>query len=120
MKAALALLAAAPLIAVQPDEAPAPLALDNPSYQEPARQWRSIEDAGPQSDNCRDTIRHVREANGQPAFRKENAVPGEPLLIAAVDQRIDGCSVMVMRQNTGDVRPLPPPHERPAKLIPAR
>ena len=120
MKAALALLAAAPLIAVQPDEAPAPLPLDMPSYQQPARQWRSVEDATPTSANCRDTIRHVREANGQPALRKDNAEPGEPLLIAAVDQRIDGCSVMVMRSDTGDVRPLPAPAEGPAKLVPAR
>lgn len=104
----------------QAGEAPAPLPLDMPSFQEPAGQWRSVEHASPPYEKCRDTIRHVREANGQPALRKDAAEPGEPLLIAAVDQRIDECSVMVMRRDTSDVRPLPVPAEGPAKLIPAR
>lgn len=69
---------------------------------------------------CRDTIEQVREENGQPALRKETADPDAPLLIAAVDHRIDGCSVMVMRNDTSDVRPLPQPAEGPVELIPAR
>ena len=67
---------------------------------------------------CRDRIHQVREANGQPDLRREAAKPGEPLLIAAVDQRIGGCSVMVMRNDTADVRPLPAPDGQ-AGLIPA-
>ena len=53
---------------------------------------------------CRDTIHEVREARGLPG---EAAAPEPGQLIAAVDHRINGCSVMVMRDDTSDVRPLP-------------
>lgn len=66
---------------------------------------------------CRDTIHQVRDARGLP--RLEDAPP--PQLIAAVDQRIGGCSVMVMRGNTSDIRPLPTaPGEPRLQRIPAR
>ena len=52
---------------------------------------------------CRDTIHQVREARGL----SREAPAGPPQLIAAVDHRIDGCSVMVMYGNTSDVRPVP-------------
>ncbi len=56
---------------------------------------------------CRDRIIEAREERGLPALRRETASPDEPLFIAAVDKRIDGCSVLVMRNNTSDIRPLP-------------
>ena len=56
---------------------------------------------------CRDTIHTVREERGLPRLQRDTASPDEPLLIAAVDHRINGCSVMVMRNDTSDVRPLP-------------
>ena len=56
---------------------------------------------------CRDAIQQVREERGLPKLDRDNAAPEEPLLIAAVDQRIGGCSVMVMRNDTSDIRPLP-------------
>jgi hypothetical protein len=66
---------------------------------------------------CRDTIHQVREARGLP--RLEDAPP--PQLIAAVDQRIGGCSVMVMRNDTSDIRPLPmAAGEARLQRIPAR
>ncbi|GEM_PF-2084104 len=68
--------------------------------------------------NCRDTIERVRESNGQPALRRENAEPDRLPMIAAVDHRIDGCSVMVMRNDTGDIRPLPQ-SDGEARLRPA-
>lgn len=120
MKAALALLAAAPLVLAQPDSAAEPLTLDMPGSQRPTHQWGSLEEAKPSPENCRDTIEQVREENGQPALRRETADPEEPLLIAAVDHRIEGCNVMVMRHDTSDVRPLPEVPEGPPKLIPAR
>ena len=46
-------------------------------------------------------------------LQRDTAKPDEPLLIAAVDKRIDGCSVMVMRNNLADVRPLPSPDAAP-------
>lgn len=60
---------------------------------------------------CRDRIHTVREERGLPAIQRETADPEEPLLIAAVDHRIDDCSVMVMKYDTRDVRPLPKPAE---------
>lgn len=120
MKIALALLGAAPLVLAQADKPKQLEALDSPSYQAPARPWESVEDAKPSAASCRDKIEHVREENGQPALRRETAEPGEPLLIAAVDHRIDGCGVLVMRHDSRDVRPLPDPSEGPARLIPAR
>lgn len=69
--------------------------------------------------NCRDTIERVREANGQPALRRENAATESPPMIAAVDHRVDGCSVMVMHGDTSDIRPLPERSEG-ARVYPAR
>jgi hypothetical protein len=65
---------------------------------------------------CRDTIHQVRRERGLPEIQRGTASPDEPLMIAAVDHRIDGCSVMVMHGRTGDVRPLPALPEGPAKL----
>ena len=60
---------------------------------------------------CRDRIHTVREERGLPALDREAADADEPLLIAAVDHRIDGCSVMVMKYDSRDVRPIPKPDE---------
>ncbi len=68
---------------------------------------------------CRDRIHEARAANGQPELRRETAQPDAPLFIAAVDQRIDGCNVMVMRNDTSDIRPLPKP-DGSGEWIPAR
>ena len=61
---------------------------------------------------CRDRIHTVREERGLPALDRETADPDEPLFIAAVDHRIGECSVMVMKHDTRDVRPIPKPDER--------
>ncbi|MGV3555334.1 MAG: hypothetical protein ACO1OD_08765 [Croceibacterium sp.] len=60
---------------------------------------------------CRDRIHTVRQERGLPAMERETADPEEPLLIAAVDHRIDGCSVMVMKYDSRDVRPIPKPDD---------
>lgn len=62
---------------------------------------------------CRDRIHEVRQERGLPMLQRDTAKLDEPLLIAAVDKRIDGCSVMVMRNNLADVRPLPAPDAAP-------
>jgi len=64
---------------------------------------------------CTDRIHEVREERGLPRLERGPAAPDEPLMIAAVDHRIDGCSVLVMRHDTRDVRPLPT-RERPAQI----
>jgi hypothetical protein len=58
---------------------------------------------------CRDRIELVRQERGLPKLQRDTASPDEALLIAAVDKRIGGCSVMVMRNNLSDVRPIPAP-----------
>lgn len=88
-----------------------------PSYSEPATRWNSIKNGG--SRVCRDRIEQVREASGKPELDREPAKPSEPLLLAAVDQRINGCSVMVMRNDTSDIRPLPEPSDN-AVVMPAQ
>ncbi|QZD92793.1 hypothetical protein K3162_01730 [Qipengyuania xiapuensis] len=92
--------------------------LDMPAYEEPASRWETIEEATAEDENCRDRIREVREETGQPELEDDTGEPEEPMVIAAVDHRIDGCSVLVMRGNTDDVRPLPKPAGEP-KLVPA-
>jgi len=62
---------------------------------------------------CRDRIELVRQERGLPKLQRDTATADEPLLIAAVDKRIDGCAVMVMREDLADVRPLPAPESGP-------
>ena len=69
---------------------------------------------------CRDTITRVREQAGLPKLERGAARPGEGLLIAAVDKRIDDCRVLVMVRDTRDIRPEPEPSGERAKLLPAR
>jgi hypothetical protein len=68
---------------------------------------------------CRDRIHMVRHERGLPMLQRDTASPDEPLFIAAVDKRIEGCSVMVMRNDLSDVRPLPE-YAGPGRMIPAR
>ena len=69
---------------------------------------------------CRDRIHEVRAELGLPRLQRETASPDEPLFIAAVDKRVDGCSVLVMRRDTSDIRPIPKPPEQAPGLIPAQ
>jgi hypothetical protein len=94
--------------------AAATLPADEPGYDWPAgpdsaEAARSLEDS---QRVCRDRVHTVRVERGLPALKGEEADRDEPLFIAAVDHRIDGCSVMVMRNDTRDVRPIPKPDER--------
>ncbi len=66
---------------------------------------------------CRDRIQEVRRELGKPDLDRDT-LSQDPLLIAAVDKRIGGCSVMVMRDDTSDIRPLPGPAEH--RLMPAK
>ena len=68
-------------------------------------------------DECEQTITQVRNANGQASLRPDGARPEDAEMIAGVDHRIDGCSVMVMHDDTSDLRPVPEADDR-AQLIP--
>lgn len=62
---------------------------------------------------CRDRIEQVRHERGLPNLDRGNTSDA-PLLIAAVDEQIGGCSVLVMRNNINDIRPLPASDGAPA------
>ena len=89
-----------------------------PGYSEPAQRWGSVEQAADDK-ICADRIEQVRQTAGQPKLDRTPIVPGEPLMIAAVDKRIDGCAVIQMHRDVNDVRPLAAPVETPARLQPA-
>ena len=97
----------------------APLAIAATAPVHPPSEVTTPEGAGFR-ENCRDRIELVREERGLPKLERDSASPDEALLIAAVDKRVDGCSVMVMRHDTSDIRPLPEFKEGPAQRRPAR
>jgi hypothetical protein len=68
--------------------------------------------------NCRGRIETARAELGLPKLPDDGAKAGDPLFIAAVDKTIDGCEVLVMRDNLSDIRPLPEFQDGPGKLIP--
>jgi len=70
--------------------------------------------------NCRGRIETAREERGLPKLQKDEAKPAAPLFIAAVDKTIDGCEVLVMRDNLSDIRPLPEFNEGSGKFTPLR
>jgi hypothetical protein len=74
---------------------------------EPQLRLGDLRGAPAQASVCRDRLEQVRDERGLPKLDRGTASGDEALLIAAVDHRIDGCSVMVMRNDTTDVRPLP-------------
>jgi hypothetical protein len=115
----LAFIAIAPVALVAASEPAPPVPLDMPSYQGPARQWETLEDAPPSPEECRDRITHAREQAGQPRIERETAHPDKPMMIWAVDRREDGCSVMVVAGDPDDIRPLPDGAGK-AEMIPAR
>ena len=98
--------------------APAPPAtLDQPSYEEPARPWKSIDDAKPSPEECRQKIQHIREQTGKPKLEREPASPDKPVLMYAVDRKIDDCSVIVPVSDPSDFKQAPEPG--PPQLLPA-
>lgn len=69
---------------------------------------------------CANRIETVRAERGLPRLEREAASPQEPLFFTALDHRIDGCGVLVMRVDTSDIRPVPPiPDDQPL-FMPAR
>jgi hypothetical protein len=68
--------------------------------------------------NCRGRIETARAERGLPPLQRDTAKAGEPLFIAAVDKLIDGCEVLVMRNNLSDIRPLPEFEDGPGELTP--
>lgn len=69
--------------------------------------------------DCDYRIEWVREELDQPKLQQETASPDKPLLIAAVDKRIDGCAVLQMHNDINDLRPSPSRPSGPPRLQPA-
>lgn len=113
MKTLLALIAAAPVAMLVPNGAEA----DNPAERR-AEDVPAVTETTP-DEQCRDRIRQVRSERGLPRLERRTADPESPLFIAAVDQRLEGCSVLVMRHDTSDIRPLPEVEDSPPRLQPA-
>lgn len=78
--------------------------------------------ATPGVKNCADRVRQVRAERGLPPlsegsgdvssgtlFDRRPAMPNEGLLVSAVDHRVDGCGVLMVHDNPGDIRPVPQP-----------
>lgn len=93
-----------------------PMQADQSAYEEPARPWTSVEQAE-RLRECRDRIEQVRAAAGKPKLEREPANPDKPLLMYAVDTRIDDCGVIVPVADPSDLRQAPPPGI--ARMIPA-
>lgn len=68
------------------------------------------------SAGCQDQITQAGEDKEFPKLDRQPASSDRPYLIAAVEQRVDGCSVMVMHNDKADFRPLPAPPAGPARL----
>lgn len=99
---------------------PAPPVTDAPSPSPRSSEIARTEPAAPDREQCRDTITLAREAAGQPPLLDRRPASAEnPYLIYAVDKRVDGCAVMVMKGNAADIRPLPAPAEEPLRQMPA-
>ena len=108
------------LVALSPllvSATPPAMPLDQPAYEAPARAWSSVEEAE-EARRCRDRIEQVRREDGQPRLEREPASPDKPLLMYAVDHRVDGCGVLVPVNDPADLR-HPPEPGRP-EVIPAR
>jgi hypothetical protein len=80
----------------------APAARGNPSNYMPG-----MTAGAPGRKVCTDRIQQVRAEHGLPKLDRDNASTEVPLMILAVDKRIDGCSVMVMAYDANDIRPVP-------------
>ena len=91
--------------------------LNMPSYQEPAKNWRDL-DEPIERERCNEMIRQVRSEAGKTdlELKRRTPPPEDALLIAAVDQNLDGCKVLVMKRDTSDIRPVPEPQNGSLKI----
>jgi hypothetical protein len=63
---------------------------------------------------CQERIELVRAERGLPKLERGAASEQEPLFFTALDYEIEGCSALVMRHDTSEIRPVPMiPDNRP-------
>ena len=89
------------------------LPFDNPAYSDPTKSWDNEAEFAKalREERCRAAIEKLREEQGLEKLEKLPDTGSEPLLIKAVDLRIDDCSVLVMNADTKDIRPVPTPEK---------
>ena len=90
-----------------------------PDTESPLPEPRVFNLSDPQSPHCADVIREVRDATGTQVLQRGPVTGAEGHMIAAVDKRVDGCSVMQMHGNVNDLRPLPEIGDEDFRLQPA-
>lgn len=94
-------------------------AFDNPTYQTAPKPWRKLPViSAPNTTDCADRVREARDLAGLPRLDRRTADPDKPELIWAVDYRLDGCGVLVVKDNPEDIRPVPKTSDK-IELIPA-
>lgn len=114
---ALKVIFAAMLMSGVASAAPPADRLDQPGYEAPAKPWSNVEQAELER-RCRHRIEQARTDAGKPKLEGEPADAEKPLLIYAVDHRMDGCGVLVPVNDPADVRSPPPPSK--PRVQPAR
>ncbi len=117
--APLAIAAAPPAVQTLPERVlPPGLPGHHPDVIVPNQGLKSPQARSDRSAVCRGRIEEARQERGLPKLDSDKADDGDPLFIAAVDRMMDGCEVLVMRNNLADIRPLPA-RAGPARLRPA-
>lgn len=94
-----------------------PRIVELPSYDAPSRPWTDIAETSREL-ACRDRIERIRAEAGKPVIERRAVDPAKPLMFHAVDQKIDGCAVLVPVSDPTDVRTSPAPGK--PERIPAR
>ncbi|MBB3032915.1 hypothetical protein [Alteriqipengyuania lutimaris] len=90
-----------------PADTPQPLPFDMPGYSRPAPLATGDLGDFVKRATCRDTIEHTRQESGQPPLDERDSEAPAPMLYKAVDHDVDGCDVLVMANDTDDIRPVP-------------
>jgi hypothetical protein len=78
-----------------------PPSLAMPSPDEPLAAMREFQPGDAEGRQCRDgNLPAVDSPNRQPRFERGPATPESGQIIYAVDRRIDGCSVILVKSDT--------------------
>jgi hypothetical protein len=97
-------LTALPLVALallNAADAPAPA----PTPSQPQTAIREFQPEAPLGKQCRDQSLPTKEEPArQPRLEREPATPGVGQIIYAVERRIDGCSVVVVKYDSADTQ----------------
>ncbi|MBD59415.1 MAG: hypothetical protein CL808_04760 [Citromicrobium sp.] len=103
----IAILLGAPLIMGLAPTAETPPAPPSSSFGTPGYGRSTPSASEYPGESCTDVVEHAREANGQPPLDERDGEAPEPMMYKAVDRDVGGCDVLVMADDTDDIRPVP-------------